>query len=210
MRNAILALSFLCCTVLCRADGLAAEVARCAAIADPTERLAAYDALVAQLGTEAEAPREEAIQGMGKWTFGIDSMENDEGGYFYTHYFLSLSAEPVPGQTGEPPLVRVVLDEDDYSILILPGVRLEGETVLVATRLDQHQPVVGKWSVSGNNDVVRLARDARRDVAAMTQARTLYVRIRPAGKPPVDLTFDIRGLADGVRTMEEASKRGDR
>jgi len=192
MRNAVLALSFLCCTVLCRADELAAEVARCAAIADPTERLAAYDALVAQLGTEAEAPREEGVQGMGKWEFGIDSLENGEGGYFYTHYFLTLFAEPAPGQTGEPPYVRVVLDEDDYSIFIVPGVVLEGKTVLVATRLDQRQPVVGRWSISGHNDVVRLARDARRDVVAMTQAQTLYVRIRPEGKPPVDLAFDVR------------------
>lgn len=209
MRNTALALFFLL-GALCRADGLAAEVARCAAIADPTERLAAYDALVAQLGTEAEAPREEGVQDMGKWEFGIDSLENGEGGYFYTYYFVALFAEPVPGQTGEPPYVRVLLDEDEYNILIRPGVRLEGETVLVATRLDQRQPVVGKWSISGKNDVVRLARDARRDVMAMTQAQTLYVRIRPEGKPPIDLAFDVRGLADGVRTMEEASKRGDR
>jgi len=88
--------------------------------------------------------------------------------------------------------VRVVLDEDDYSIFIVPGVVLEGKTVLVATRLDQRQPVVGRWSISGHNDVVRLARDARRDVVAMTQAQTLYVRIRPEGKPPVDLAFDVR------------------
>lgn len=210
MKFCFFLLLFVVCGRWSPADELAAEVARCAAIADPAERLAAYDALAAQLRTEAEAPREEVAQGMGKWTFEIDSLENGKGGYFYTYYVLTLSAEPVPGQTGEPPLVRVILDEDDYGILILPGVRLEGETVLVATRLDQRQPVVGKWSISGNNESVRLARDARRDVMAMTQAQTLYVRIRPAGKPPIDLTFDIRGLAEGVRTMEEASKRGDR
>lgn len=201
----------LVCFVLRTQGGdMATEVARCAAIDDPQKRLAAYDALVAQLGTAVEAPREEVVQGMGKWRYEIDSQRNAEGEYYYTHYFLSLFAEPVPGQAGVPPYMRIVLNEDEYGVLILPGVVLAGETVLVATRLDQRQPVVGKWSISGNNDVVRLARDARRDVLAMTQARTVYVRIMPEGKPPVDLTFDIRGLADGVRTLEEASKRGDR
>lgn len=201
----------LVCFVLRTQGGdVAAEVARCAAIDDPLKRLAAYDALVTQLGTAVEAPREEAVQGMGKWRYEIDSLKNKEGEYYFTHYVLSLAAEPVPGQTGERPDLRVVLDDGDYGIVILPGVVFAGETVLVATRLDQRQPVVGKWSISGNNDVVRLARDARRDVMAMMQARILYVRIMPEGKPPVDLTFDIRGLAAGVRTMEEASKRGDR
>lgn len=211
MKYRHLVFGLVCFVLRTQGGDVAEELARCAVIDDPHKRLAAYDALVVQLGkTAVEAPREEEVQGMGKWRYEIDSLKNKEGEYYYTLYFITLFPEPFPGQTGDSPYMRIVLEDDKYGIHILPGVVLAGETVLVATRLDQRQPVVGKWSISGNNDVVRLARDARRDVMAMMQARILYVRIMPEGKPPVDLTFDIRGLAAGVRTMEEASKRGDR
>lgn len=203
MKPSLLLLLFFGCGWWSCGDDLTTEVARCAAIADSTERLAAYDALVAELAAQKPAAEGDVAPKMGKWEF---EAETGEGGD--RRYFLTVEAEPDPNRTGDPPLLVVGFMNGAYSIAVVCHVYLGTKEVKVATRLDRNQPVVGNWDLGEHGDMLLLLRDCRSDILAMMKAQTLQIRIMPEATGTIGLTFDIRGLSQGIRTLTEASKTG--
>ncbi len=184
------------------AQDLRGDIARCAAIQNDVERLAAYDALAERLGVAR--PATETITGSGKWRLRTDTSPMDDT----KSYFLSLDAEaPVgTGFRAGTPTMMIRFREEKFDCFISYPLFIGSDTTDVTARIDRQQPVTRKWNISTDHKAIFAPGDARQFVRYMTTAESLVVRLTPYGESPVTTTFDIRGLNEAIAPILEAMR----
>lgn len=195
---------FLLATVSVSASAdITAEIARCAAIQSPAERLACYDALARELGLEggkklstSDAP------GVGKWRVSTETSPIDDS----KNVYLSLDAEnSIPSMLGTvQPTLYLRCKENKTELYISWGVYLGLETTTVLTRLDSEKAKTAIWHLSTDNEATFYPGSPISFIRTLMRHDTLLAQVTPYGESPVMVTFDLRGLEDAVKPLQEA------
>jgi type VI secretion system protein VasI len=182
---------------------ITADIARCAAIESPAERLACYDALAKRLGLEggkkvstSDAP------GVGKWRTSTETSPIDDS----RNVYLRLDAEEsIPSMLGTVrPTLYIRCKENRTELYISWGVYLGLDTTTLLTRLDSEKAKSATWHLSTDNEATFYPGSPISFIRNLLQHNTLLVQVTPYGESPVMVTFDLRGLEEAVKPLQEA------
>jgi type VI secretion system protein VasI len=197
IRYAIIALTASACLV--SAQDVQREIARCAAIQNDVERLAAYDALAERLGVVS--PSKSVTDDAGKWRLHTDISPMDDSKSFY----LSVDAEePVgTGFRADTSTMMIRFKEGQFDCYITYPLFIGSDSTEVTVRVDRQQPITRKWGISTDHKAIFAPGDARQFVRSLTNAKSLVVRLTPYGESPVTTAFDIRGLNEAMAPILE-------
>jgi type VI secretion system protein VasI len=182
---------------------LKTEIAKCAAIENSVERLAAYDTLAKSLGV-AE-PATSSKEGAGKWRLRTDVSPIDDS----KSYILSLDAneELKVGFKSVTPTLIVRYKEGDLELFINYGNLFIGtNTTQVTTRIDKAEAANAEWAISTDHKAIFAPPKTYNSLTTpmMKGARTLVVRLTPYGESPVVTSFDVSGFGDAYGPVIKA------
>ena len=176
------------------------ECAKCAAIAGDAERLACFDALARSLG--AGAPKAIAIAGRGKWRVREEHSPIDDR----RNVYLTLDAEiPIANSLGQSvtPTLWIRCSENATNVFIDFGVYLGIDETVLMTRLDAEEAQWTKWNISTNHQAVFSPEYVATAREFMHHSK-LLVQVTPYGENAVMTSFDLRGIDEAIKPLQEA------
>ena len=176
------------------------EMAKCAAIENSVERLAAYDKLAEKMGIAG--PKSTVVTGMGKWKLRIDVSPIDDS----KSYFLYLKSEDsVVGMFGNSskPLLCIRYREGELEAFIGYNTFIASMGTSVTTRIDKRQATTTSWSTSTDGNMV-FAPEVKPFIETLMEAHTLVVRSTRHAGNPLTVSFDVTGLKEAIKPINEA------
>ena len=184
-----------------QAQGEKGEIAKCAAIAGTTERLACFDALAKRLAGGGGAPRTPATSATGEWRVSAQTSPIDNS----RNVSLVLDAnESIPGLGGPvQPALIIRCKEGRTEAYINWGVYLGLDTTTVLTRLDEEKATSATWSISTDNKASFHKRGDKFLVQLMGHQK-LLAQVIPYGENPALVSFSLAGLDEAAKPLQEA------
>ncbi|MDH2435597.1 type VI secretion system-associated protein TagO [Pokkaliibacter sp. MBI-7] len=179
------------------------EIAKCAAIKGNGERLVCFDTLAEKLGVDKNVVTTKAID-KGKWVVRTETSPIDDS----TNVFLTLEAENyiTSRMTTTKPTLMLRCKENSTDAFIIWGVYLGLETTEVLTRLDKEKAKTTTWTLSTDNTATfYYGKDIAYIKSLMTHDQ-LLAQVTPYSESPVTTTFDLRGLSEAIKPLQEACK----
>lgn len=176
------------------------EMAKCAAIENSVERLAAYDKLAEKMGVAS--PKSTVVTGMGKWRLQTDVSPIDDS----KSYFLILESEDeVAGMFGTSykPSLYIRFKEGVLEAYITYNTYIGTGEVDVTTRFDKNEAETESWGLSTDGKAV-FAVYATSFIQSVVEAKTLVVRLTPYGESPITVSFDLRGIDKAIKPIHES------
>lgn len=182
-----------------RAQDAKGEIAKCAAIAGATDRLACFDALAKQLG--GAGPGTPAPTAVGEWKVSTKTSPIDNS----RNVFLTLDAnESIQGLGGRvQPALIIRCKEGRTEAVINWGVYLGLDTTTVLTRLDDEKASTALWDISTDNKATFHKR-AEKFLRQLVGHQKLLAEVVPYGENPALVTFSIGGLDEAAKPLREA------
>lgn len=176
------------------------EMAKCAAIENSVERLAAYDGLAEKMGVAG--PKSTVVTGMGKWRLQTDVSPIDDS----KSYFLILESEDeVAGMFGTSykPSLYIRFKEGVLEAYISYSTYIGTGEVDVTTRIDKNEAETESWGLSTDGKAVFVI-DSESFIQSIVEAKTLVVRLTPYGESPITVSFDLRGIDKAIKPIHES------
>jgi type VI secretion system protein VasI len=180
-------------------------MAKCAAIKSIAERGACYDDLAKSLDLDKPAVQITKPAGPGKWTIQTETSPIDDS----TSVFISLegnqSLSAWPGKSVKPTLVARCL-EGHKRVYVVTGMTDAGDETRVRYRLDKEKAVSGTWSNSKDQSAVFFP---GQDISFLKQLMVhsiLYFEITPFESNPTASEFDLSGLEQASKPLQDACK----
>jgi type VI secretion system protein VasI len=176
------------------------DVAKCAAAKPDSSRLVCYDRIAT--GLKVDAPRTETISGIGKWLGSVETSPIDDS----KNAFLSLDAEtPVKKRydTTTPTLFLRCKERKLQAYIAYGKFFLGSDSTKVLTRLDKRPAQTASWSISTDHTAVFVGGNVLSFIKELSKADNLLVELTPYSESPVMTTFDIRGLAEASKTLQQ-------
>lgn len=178
------------------------EIAKCAARKSSAERLVCFDALARSIGVDK--PVTTVTTGKGKWHVRSDKSPINDS----KNVFLSLNAKQAVRsryKTVTPTLI-IRCSEGKTNAFITWDLFLGVKSTTMLTRLDKEAAVTEAWGISTDSEAVFVSGDDVAFVKQLMPHQTLLAQITPLGESPVMVTFDIGGLAEAIKPLQEACK----
>ena len=175
-----------------RYEALVEDLAACARIPGPTERLAAYDALATRLGVGPKP-----VLGAGKWVVKTSLSPIDDS----TTVIVSLPAEEDSTarlKQGQLPQLVLRCKKGAFDVYSIVGTPPEPEgtdpKATVTLRYGKEPAIEVKMDRSVDGDALFWP-DAEANIGRMLRAERLLLAYVPATGGTALVTFDLRGLA---------------
>ncbi|OHB72424.1 MAG: hypothetical protein A2W23_07650 [Planctomycetes bacterium RBG_16_43_13] len=202
MRILFLALLTIIALVASAEADMTANIARCAAIKSPTERLACYDALAKKLGIEGgKTLSTSKLTGTGKWRISTETSPIDDS----KNVYLALSAEEsIKAMLGTSlPVLFLRCKENKTEVYIAWGVYLGLEETTMLIRFDSKKATTSTWNISTDNMATFYRGSVIAFIRSIVGYKQLLVQVTPYGESPVMVTFDLAGLEEAVKQLQE-------
>lgn len=181
-----------------------ADVARCASITGPTERLACYDALATKLGVSGgkAVSIPPPSKGTGKWRSRVETSPIDDS----KNVYLSLdSNDTISAMLGSArPTIIARCKENKTEVYVAWGVYLGLDETDVLVRLDAEQARRSSWSISTDNKATFYGGSNIELLKQLAAHRKLLLQVTPYGESPAMVSFDLQGLGEALRPLQEA------
>ena len=176
------------------------DIAKCASIGDDAGRLECFDNLAKQLGNDKALIR--PATAYGKWFVSTKQSMIDDS----TNVYLSLEAEDDidTGYENVRPILHLRCSENKTSLFIVWNLYLGENSIEVLTRVDQQKAKSRYWNISTDNKAIFAPGRDTKYAKTLARHRTLFVQLTPAGRGPIRATFDVTGLAEAIRPLQEA------
>lgn len=180
-----------------------AELAECQSEVNGTKRLACYDKIFPQdKPDDTESMPEQAVN-HGKWQTSVTTSPVDDT----KNVVLSLSSNDyirTPFGETVAPTIYVACREKKTEVFINWDVYLGLEQTSMLYRLDKQKAVEKNWSISTDTKAVFYKGSDIDFVRTLAKADKMYVRITPYNESPVSATFELSGLSDALKPLQEA------
>ena len=211
MRAIFLALLFGAATASAWASDTEAGIRRCSALEDGLKRLACFDDIAAVLNGAADqevAASVASAEDKGKWQQSIEASKIDDS----TTVVLRLEAEsPIVDRFERshlPALIIRCMEKVSALYWTFDGLFVadSGGFGKVTVRLDREKARTFQTSASTDNQALGLwsGGQAIPFIRSMLDNSTMLVRMTPFSDSPVEMEFDIRGLAEAARPLQKA------
>lgn len=174
-------------------------LAICAAEKDSVKRLQCFDALSTKSGVDG--PKVEAAPSKGKWLARIDTSPVDDS----KTVILQLDGENSVTkryQTTTPTLI-LRCQEKKTDAFITFGFFLGSNSTSVTYRLDKQKAEEREWNISTDHEAI-FSPKAIDLIRKLLKAETLFIRVTPYSESPVTVSFNLQGLAEGIKPLQEA------
>jgi type VI secretion system protein VasI len=180
------------------------DVARCAALPSPTERLTCYDALAIKLGVTGGKSTliSPPSKGTGKWSVRTETSPIEDS----KNAYLSLESDDmIRGAIGSAqPSLTARCKENKTEVFVTWGVYLGLEETDVLVRLDSEKATRSSWSNSTDNQATFYGGSDIAFLKQLTGHQKLLLEVTPYGESPAMVSFDIQGLSEAIRPLQEA------
>ena len=175
------------------------DIAKCASTRPDAARLVCFDKISSDL--KVDAPRAEAISGNGKWNGRLETSPIDDS----KNAFLTLSAESPVRKRYETttPTLLIRCKEKRLEAYITFGFFLGSDSTRVLTRYDKRSAQTASWSISTDHTAVFVNGSIVSFIKEMIKSESLLVELTPYSESPVMTTFDVRGLAEASKTLQQ-------
>ncbi|EPY8411906.1 type VI secretion system-associated protein TagO [Klebsiella aerogenes] len=181
-----------------------AKLLECRSEINGTKRLACYDELFPQDGTEDVVPSSvEPAPNPGKWLTHITTSPVDDSKNVVLMLPSNDSIRTPYGETVTP-TIFVACREKKTEVFINWDVYLGLEETSMLYRFDKQKAVERGWSISTDTKAVFYRGRDIDFVKAMMKADKMFARITPYNESPVSVTFDLSGLNSAVKPLQQA------
>ena len=179
-----------CVATSARAQNEKVEIAKCAAIAGPTERLTCFDALAKKLGVAAPRVSPAPSSGdTGKWQVSAETSPIDDSKNVYA---MLQAQETISSMLGRArPTLILRCKEKKTEVFINWGVYLGLEETSVLTRLDDAKATSSTWGISTDNKATFYRGGHIAFIKQLLGHQRLLVQVTPYGEKPAMVTFPI-------------------
>ena len=187
------------CTSLVAHAELKTDIAKCAATKPDSSKLECYDRIAKVLGVDA--PRVDAITGQGKWRVNIDTSPIDDS----KNVFLILEAENEVRKRYDSvkPTIFLRCKERKLDGYISYGnFFLGSESTRVLTRFDKRPSKTSTWGISTDHAAIFVGGGMVAFIKELIKSEQLLVEVTPFSESPVLVTFDVRGIAEASKALQ--------
>lgn len=178
---------------------LKTDVAKCAAMKSDATRLICFDKV--SVNQKIDAPRTESFSGAGKWQGRVETSPIDDS----KNAFLTLEADtPVRNKyRSNTPTLIVRCKEKRLEAYITFDIFLGSDSMRVLTRFDKRPAQRVSWGISTDHKGVFVGGSIATFIKEMMNSESLLVELTPYGESPVMATFDVRGIADASKVLQQ-------
>jgi|TARA_B100001971_G_scaffold18505_1_gene14422 type VI secretion system protein VasI len=180
-----------------QADSINKRLAKCAAIEGDLERLECFDQLTRELGLVATT-NTVAVEGSGKWNVRIDSNPLDDS----KTVVLVLVADEGSSQWGRPVVLIIRCKSNSTEVYITWNDYL-GSEARVTTRIGSSKAQSSYWSLSTDSQATFYQDNRIAFVKQLMRADKFVAQVTPYNESPVTAVFDIRGLSEAIKPLQE-------
>ncbi|CAB5661146.1 TPA: type VI secretion protein [Klebsiella pneumoniae] len=180
------------------------KVLECRSELNGTKRLACYDKLFPQDAAEEDEPAvAEATPNPGKWLTHITTSPVDDSKNVVLMLPSNDSIRTPFGETVTP-TIFVACREKKTEVFINWDVYLGLEETSMLYRLDKQKAVERSWSISTDTKAVFYSGRDIDFVKALAKSEKMFARITPYNESPVSVTFELTGLNNALKPLQQA------
>lgn len=177
----------------------ARELAVCSTEKDSVKRLACFDGLATKAGVDSA--KTEAAPSKGKWDVQVNTSPVDDS----KTVILRLDGENSVSQryTTTTPTLILRCQEKHTEAYITFGFFLGSDSTEVTHRLDKQKAEEREWGISTDHQAM-FAPKPIDFIRKLLKAETLFLRVTPYGESPVSVSFNLTGLAESIKPLQDA------
>ncbi len=171
----------------------------CQSETNSDRRLACYDKIMPPAATA----HNKTAEGAGKWQIDSELSPVDDS----KNVTLSLSAnQPIRSQFGETvtPGLYVICRENKTELFINWSVYLGMGDTEVLYRLDKAKAQTNSWGISADNKAAFYRGNTIELAKELATSTRLFLQVTPYGENTVSATFDLAGLPQAIKPLQEA------
>ena len=180
-------------------EELEQEIARCAVIDGDLERLECYDRLAQSLGLDRAQLVPTAVEGTGKWQVSVKTNPLDDT----TTVALVLLADSGTS-TWSDRVALVLRCKSNKTEAYINWHDYLGSAARVTWRIGAEDARTGKWGLSTDKEATFYPYDAIAFIRQLLAADRLVAQVTPYSEAPVTAVFDLTGLTNAIRPLQDA------
>ena len=168
-------------------------LARCGAIATPSERLVCYDALAKSLASTKSTPG-----GVGEWQLSGETNPVDDTRTVILH-LVATSGQSVYGQ----PIVMVLRCQTHKTEVYVDWGSYLGDDAVVTTRVGSGDAKTKLWDVSTDHTGTFYHGDKVAFIKDLMAVDRFVAQLTPYNANPITAVFEVTGLPTAVQALRE-------
>jgi len=174
------------------------RLAECAAIKDNLKRLECYDRLARELGL-VKTYQIIPVKGTGKWITKIEKNPLDDT----KTVILILQADEGESSFGDPIFLVIRCMSNKTELYINWNSYLGLDSISVTTRIGNDKPERKLWNISTDHRATFYPTSPILFIKNLINADKLVAQTTPYGENPIIAIFDIRGLNEAIKPIQE-------
>ena len=176
------------------------SIAKCASLKESVLRLECFDNIAKALGVDA--PLIESAKSAGAWKVTTEQSPLDDT----KNVYLSITAnDSIHGKYGKDPIPTLLLrcKEKKTDGFINFDTFLGSDSTDVTIRMDKDKAQTSSWSISTDHNSAFIPKPLQFIKSIMNKS-SMLVQVTPYGESPVMTSFDIQGLSESIKPLQEA------